>query len=466
MFCGCPAECGAAPNSRVCPVCLGLPGALPVVNHKAVELGVRTALALNCQVASQMRFDRKHYFYPDLPKNYQISQYSRPLGVGGYFEFPFQGRACRVRIRRVHLEEDAGKSVHDFPGFSGVDLNRAGTPLLEIVTEPDLRSAEQTREFAVQLQRLMRYLGVSEADMQKGQMRFEPNINLRILQAGGESRTPIVEVKNLNSFRALYLAVRYELQRQLDEWKSGAVGQPANKTNRGWDDVREITLPQREKEEVHDYRYFSDPDLPALAIDPDWVWQLAAEIPELPVRRAERLVREFGLTAQEATAVVDDRPSADLLDAAAAAGGDPPTLARQFLSFWVRYASERAVSVAELKIPAQRMAELANLVRDGRLSATAAGRVAETMLESADPPLEIAVRLSLLQVCDEYRIAAWVDQVLTQNPRAVRDALSNRKKQRAARNFLAGQVMKLSAGKAHPRLVIELIEKRLAQHAS
>jgi aspartyl-tRNA(Asn)/glutamyl-tRNA(Gln) amidotransferase subunit B len=467
MFCSCPLEFGAPPNSRVCPVCLGLPGALPVINRQAVELAVRAALALNCRIASFTKWDRKNYYYPDLPKDYQISQYDLPISCGGHFELTCGGELQRVRIIRAHLEEDAGKNVHDFPGYTGVDLNRAGTPLLEIVTEPDLHSAEESREFAVQLQRLVRYLGVSEANMQEGHMRFEPNINLRITKDGREFRTPIVEVKNLNSFRSLYLAVQYEIDRQLEQWReTGEIAAMGNKANRGWDDVKEITLPQREKEEAHDYRYFPDPDLVPLTFEAAWVAGLKAEMPELPICRAERFVAEYRIPAQDAPALVDDRRTADLLDAAADAGGDKALLAKHFLSFWAKHANERETTVAGLGISPERLAELANLVREGKVNATAAAQIAEAMLGSGESPSAIAERLGVVQSRDTGQIAAWVDEVLAANEQAVRDAIANPKKIKAARGFLTGQVMKVSGGKADPKIVGELIEKKLSNISS
>ncbi|TWT41811.1 Aspartyl/glutamyl-tRNA(Asn/Gln) amidotransferase subunit B [Phycisphaerae bacterium RAS1] len=496
MFCGCPLEFGATPNSRVCPVCLGLPGALPVVNRRAVECAVLAGLALNCRIAERTRWDRKSYYYPDLPKNYQISQYDLPLCGAGHFEFPYDGRIGKIRIRRAHLEEDAGKNVHDFPGFSGVDLNRAGTPLLEIVTEPDIHSADEAREFAIQLQRLVTYLGVSEANMQKGQMRFEPNINLRIEQAGGTYLTPIVEVKNLNSFRSLHGAIEFEIRRQFDEWRrTGVVAAGGNKSNRGWDDERLMTLPQREKEEAHDYRYFPDPDLVPLSIDPAWVTHLREEMPELPTCRTERFIAEYKLPAKDAPSLVDDRATADLLDDAAAAGGDRETLGKHFMSFWAMQANQRGAPISRLGVSAAHIAELAMLAAGGQINATAAAQIAAEMARQAAEcgrsdrtrgpeagaprnvravdsqaqspgPRELAQQLGLLQSRDESEIGAWVEQALSANAKAVQDARENPKKMQAARGFLTGQVMKLSGGKADPKLVGVLIEKKLTSQSS
>lgn len=462
MFCACALEFGAEPNSRVCPVCLGLPGALPVINAQAVEFAIRTALALNCRIAGFTKWDRKSYYYPDLPKNYQISQYDLPLAFDGFMEFPYDSKIAKVRIRRAHLEEDAGKNTHDAADFSLVDLNRAGTPLLEIVTEPDFHSAEDTREFAIQLQRLVHYLGVSEANMQKGQMRFEPNINVKIRRDGAEFRTPIVEVKNLNSFRSLQGAIDFEIRRQVEVWQeSGGAVAGASKSNRGWDDVREITVAQREKEEAHDYRYFPDPDLVPLTTDSRHIENLIEEMPELPICRTERFVSEYKVAPKDAPALVDDRATADLLDAAAEAGGDKATLGRHFLSFWAKHANERGASIAELRLSPARMAELSQLVCDGRINATAAATIAEQMLASDVPPALLASQLGLMQSRDTGQIDAWVAEAIAKNEKAVADARGNPKKIQAARGFLMGQVMKISGGKADPKIAGELIEKRL-----
>jgi aspartyl-tRNA(Asn)/glutamyl-tRNA(Gln) amidotransferase subunit B len=532
LWCACPLEFGAAPNSRVCPTCLGLPGALPVMNGYAVELSLKTAVALGCQIAPFTKWDRKSYYYPDLPKNYQISQYDLPLSSNGLFEFRHGDHVVRVRIIRAHLEEDAGKNVHDFPGFTGVDLNRAGTPLLEVVTAPDLHSAEETREFAFQLQRLVSYLGVSEANMQKGQMRFEPNINVKILKDAREYRTPIVEVKNLNSFRSLHLAIRYEIERQVQEWlDTGVVAAVGNKRNRGWDDVREVTFPQREKEEANDYRYFPDPDLVPVVPDAALIARLREHMPELPAPRTERFISEYKVPAKDAPALVDDRMTADLLDEAAALAGEKLTVAKHFMSFWARHANERGTTISQLGISATRLAELARLQAAGTINASAAAQIAERMVQSVWPmesqpaaptpeprsasereseprsasereseprsvseretqpeaqaramphvarpatadcpsPQALAEQLGLIQSQDIGRIAAWVDEAFAkpENQKAIQDAVVNKnpKKLQAARGFLLGQVMKISGGKADPKIVGALVDERLQRAA-
>ncbi len=467
LFCGCPVEFAAEPNSRVCPVCLGMPGVLPVMNRRAFELAVRAALALNCRIARFTKWDRKSYYYPDLPKNYQISQYDLPFSSDGYFEFPVEGGLKRVRIRRVHLEEDAGKNLHEKPSVTQVDLNRTGTPLMEIVTEPDIATAEEAYQFCVELQRLVVYLGVSEANMQKGHMRFEPNINLHIARDGRTYKTPIVEVKNLNSFRAVRGAVAYELHRQVEDWLANPdyTLEKCGKENRGWNDAREITEFQRGKEEAHDYRYFPDPDLVPVTLTDADIERFRAEVPELPVRRRLRLQEQIGFSATDAETIVNDRATADLFEAAIAAGGDARTLGRQFISFWSRYANDRGTPIAGLGIDAGRMGELARLTADGTINATAAATIAEKMLASADGPRTIAEREGLIQVKDIGRMQAWVDEAFAANEKAARDAIANPKKQKQARGFLMGQVMKLSAGKADPKICGELIDRKLAELA-
>ncbi len=469
MFCATPVDFGAEPNSRSCPVCIGMPGVLPVMNKKAYEYSVMTAIALNCQIARFTKWDRKSYYYPDLPKNYQISQYDLPLSHDGYIDLPMSdGSVKRVGIIRAHLEEDAGKNVHEFPGCTGVDLNRTGTPLLEIVSQPDMTSVEEAGTYARQMQRLVQYLGVSEANMQKGQMRFEPNINLKVKGDGIEFATPIYEVKNLNSFRALERAIAWVIEYQKQqvmlalsrgqEYSLKTLG----KQNWGWRDDAGIGEFQRGKEEAHDYRYFPDPDLVPVEIDDAWLESLRSRVPELPLQRRTRLCEQIGLSVGDAETIVADRASADLFEGALAAGADGKTLGKHFISFWARYANDRSVTIAALGVDAPRLAELTRLVADGTISATAAQQVAEKMLISADAPRAIAQRDGLIQATGADEHQAWVDQAFAENQQAVQDAIGNPKKQKAALGFLTGQVMKISKGKANPKITNELIQRKLA----
>ncbi len=465
LFCGCPVEFGAPPNTLTCPVCLGLPGTLPVLNRHALELAVRAGVALKCTIPDSTNWARKSYFYPDLPRNYQITQHGRPLYGGGSFEFPHAGGFTRLRIRHALLEEDAGKNVHDLEHATGVDFNRAGIPLLEIVTEPELNAADQVYAFAVELQRLMHYLDVSEAVMQKGQMRFEPNVNVKITHDGATHTTPIVEIKNLNSFRALRAAVAYEIERQVDEWCDTSVtATPGNKSNRGWNDARGVTVPQRGKEEADDYRYFPEPDLPSVTLTNEWITRVRIDLPELPVARTARFVHAFKLPPDDAPALVDDRATADLMDHAADAGGDPVVLGKQFLGCWSRFANERGVTIAELNVSPTQLAGLANLVTDGQLNATAAAQVAELLLDNDEQPLEVARRIGVLQTSDLEQIAQWVDEVFSdpQHATAINTAREDPKKADAARGYLVGQVMQLSGGRANPQMAKRLVSDRLS----
>ncbi|HOW69986.1 MAG TPA: Asp-tRNA(Asn)/Glu-tRNA(Gln) amidotransferase subunit GatB [Phycisphaerae bacterium] len=465
LFCSCPVEFGAEPNSNVCPVCLGMPGVLPVMNRQAFEFSVRTAVALHCEIAAFTKWDRKSYYYPDLPKNYQISQYDLPLSFDGAFDVPagVGGGTRRVGIIRAHLEEDAGKNLHEHPGITRVDLNRTGTPLLEIVTEPDLSSADEAYNFCVELQRLVTYLGVSEGNMQKGQMRFEPNVNVAIEHDGQEYRTPISEVKNLNSFRAVRGAIAHEIERQVNDWMADrdyVIGKRP-KENRGWDDVRGITEFQRSKEEAHDYRYFPDPDLVPVEISDECLERIRASVGELPLEREARMQADYGLSQADAATILRDRATVDLFEEAAGFG-HAPTLGKQFISFWLAQANARGCRIAQLGIDAGRLGELSRITADGVINATAAQAVAEKMLDSGDSPTAIAERDGLVQVRDQGAMAGWVTQAFEANAKAVQDALANPKKKAQARGFLLGQVMKISGGQADPKMVGRLIDEKLS----
>jgi len=464
MFCGCALSFGEEPNSRVCPVCLGLPGALPVMNREAVERAMLAAMALNCEVAAFTKWDRKSYYYPDLPKNYQISQYDLPLGGPGYIEIPLEGgQTKRICIRRVHLEEDAGKNVHTAGNYSQVDLNRAGTPLLEIVTEPDMNSPEQVRALAVELQRIVRYLGISEADMQKGHMRFEPNVNLVIERAGQQFKTPIAEVKNLNSFRALERSVAYEVHRQLDDFlETGRTMQMGNKSTRGWDDALEVTVLQREKEEAHDYRYFPDPDLVPVTTTPQWLDEIRSRLCELPLQRQVRYVREYGLSEYDAGVLTTDRSTADFFQQAVREGGDPKRVCNLLTQVGLKLANERGRDLPGLGPRPSDVVELAKMVDTGAVSASAANMILGAMVETGKKPDTLAQELNLVQKSDAGELGAIIDQVLAANPAAVADVTSGGKKSQKARGFLLGQVMQKTRGQANPKVAAEILNKKLS----
>ena len=463
MFCGCAVEFGAEPNSRVCPVCLGMPGVLPVMNQRAYEYAVLTALALNCTIPMFTKWDRKSYYYPDLPKNYQISQYDLPLGENGFIEIPLEsGRVKKVGIIRAHLEEDAGKNLHTAGSFSQVDLNRTGTPLLEIVTEPDMNSGQEVRTLAVELQRMVRFLGVSEGDMQKGHMRFEPNINLVITKDDKEYRTPIVEVKNLNSFRALERSVTYEEHRQLGDFlETGAVIEMGNKTTRGWDDEREVTVLQREKEEAHDYRYFPDPDLVPVELTPEWLEDIRSRLCELPLKRQMRYMQDYQLSDYDAGVLTAERSTADFFDEAVQAGGEPKRLCNILTQTGLRIANEKGCGVNDFGLTAQGVARLAGMVETDTISAGSSATIFEAMVETGKEPEALAEEMHLIQKSDAGELEAIVEAVLSENPGAVADVTGGGKKSKKARGFLLGQVMQKTKGQANPKVVSDILAKKL-----
>jgi aspartyl-tRNA(Asn)/glutamyl-tRNA(Gln) amidotransferase subunit B len=464
MFCGCELVYGGQANSRVCPICIGMPGVLPVMNKQAYEFAVLTALALNCKISNFTKWDRKSYYYPDLPKNYQISQYDLPLAEAGYIEIPLEsGQTKKIRIIRVHLEEDAGKNTHTLGNFSAVDLNRAGTPLLEIVTEPDMNSPSEVRALAVELQRIVRYLGVSHADMQKGHMRFEPNINLQITKDGAEYKTPIVEVKNLNSFRAVEKSVVFEVRRQLDEFgETGRTMASGNKSTRGWDDEKEATLLQREKEEAHDYRYFPDPDLVPVELADEWLGQIKSRLCELPIEVQKRFVTEYKLSDYDAGVLTGDRNTAEFFDAVVKAGADAKRVCNLLTQTGMKLANEAGCNVADLGVSAEGLAKLAKMADAGEISATASATIFEEMAKTKKAPGVIAAELNLIQTSDAGELEAVVDEVLAANPQAAADAASGGKKTKKARGFLLGRVMQKTKGQANPKVVSEILDKKLS----
>ena len=466
LFCGCAVEFGQTPNSRVCPVCLGMPGVLPVMNRTAYEYSVLAALALNCTIARFTKWDRKSYYYPDLPKNFQTSQYDLPLGYEGFIEIPLaDGSTKKIRITRAHLEEDAGKNVHTAGSFSQVDLNRTGTPLLEIVTEPDLNSAAEVRALAMELQRIVRFIGVSEADMQKGHMRFEPNINLIITKGDTQYKTPITEVKNLNSFRAVERSVAYETQRQLDEFMdTGVTIQMGNKTTRGWDDNRQITVLQREKEEAHDYRYFPEPDLVPVEIDDAWLASIQSRLCELPLAKQQRFVQDYQLSDYDAGVLTADRVTSELFDDTVQSGAEAKRVCNLLTQVGLKLANERGSSLVDLGFSGPRIAALAQMITNGDVNASAGNVIFEHMADSDQPPPVLAAELNLIQKSDSGELELILDQVLAEHAAAVEDVQTGGKKAKKAQGFLLGQVMQKTKGQANPKVLSELLAKKLHDH--
>jgi aspartyl-tRNA(Asn)/glutamyl-tRNA(Gln) amidotransferase subunit B len=441
MFCGCAATFGEEPNTNVCPVCLGLPGALPVPNGAAIRLGVRGALALECTVHHRSIFSRKNYFYPDLPKGYQISQFDRPLATGGRLriESPERG-SITIGITRLHLEEDAGKSLHDrFPGLTAVDLNRAGVPLAEIVSEPDIRSPGEARAYLTALKQVLVYAGVSDASMEKGHLRVDGNISVR--RAGADQFGTKTEVKNVNSFANIERALTAERDRQTAELESGGTIRQLTLTfNAATGEVRAL----RSKEESHDYRYFPDPDLPPLVISQEQIDAERAALPELPAAKVARLVSGLGLSAYDAQVLTADVEVANYFEAVVAAGAEPKAAANwvmtEALSGWNE--------TGAFAVSASSLAALAGLVKDGTVSLQAAKKVFVDMAATGGAPLATAEKLGLVQVRDTSAIEGWVTEVLAANPGEVARFRAGEAK---LLGFLVGQVMKKSQGKADPK---------------
>ncbi len=455
MFCGCRVvdSVEAAPNTAVCPVCLGMPGMLPVVNGRAVEFAMRVALALGCEIQPHNIFARKSYFYPDLPKGYQISQYELPIGRRGALDITLgDGTTKRIGIRRVHMEEDTGKLTH-FDGGSLVDYNRSGVPLLEIVSEPDIRSGEEARAYATRIRQILRYLKVNTGDMEKGVLRIEPNISIR--PRGSEAFGTRIELKNLNSFRVLSEGTDFELARQAAVLDGG--GRVVQET-RGWHDARRETFSQRAKEEAEDYRYFTEPDLPPLFIDSVWIERVRATLPELPQTREARYREAFGLTSYEAAVLADDRAVADWFDAAVIAGGNPKTLANWILNDVFRLMNERSKGVNAIALTPAGLVELLALVERGTVNLTGAREVLAEMFDSGQAPLAIIEARGLGQISDETALAAIVDGVIAENPGPVANYLGGKE---SLIGWFVGQVMRATRGQGNPAVINELLRKRL-----
>ena len=463
----------AEPNSLVDPVVAGLPGALPVMNKVAVEMAMMVGLALDCTIASVSKWDRKNYYYPDLPKGYQISQYDLPLCSDGQLTIPgANGDARRIGIIRAHLEEDTGKLSHELPGGrrcdgSLVDLNRAGTPLLEIVTHPDLQTAEEAVTFGRELRNICRFLGVSGGIMQRGHMRFEPNVNVLITTDDGrEHATPIVEIKNLNSFRAVRDAIRFEHDRQVETWKAdGVVMAPGLKSTRGWDDGAGATVLQREKEEAHDYRYFPDPDLIPVVVSEAWREAVAACIPELPIARRARYAREYDLPAKDAAALTDERDVCLFYEEAVSAVGSTlataeagRACAKLLLNAGARRANERGAAIHELGITPGQVARIVRLRDEDVIGSTAADELFGLLCETDDDARAVAERHGLLQVRDEGQLDQWCEASIAAQPRAAEDF---RRGKDAALGRLVGEVMRISKGRADAREAREKLRETL-----
>lgn len=465
MFCRCRTDyADSLPNTHVCPICLGMPGVLPTINGQAVEFTVMTALALNCTIPNFSKFDRKNYPYPDLMKGYQISQYDMPLSHDGWLEIEMDGRKKRVGITRVHLEEDVAKLVSrtDPSGeiYSLVDVNRAGVPLMEIVSDPDLSSPEEARVYLMRLHSLLRYLRVSTGNMEEGSFRCDANISLRSLD--GQQSFPKVEVKNMNSFKSVYLALGYENDRQRTVIEAG--GSLVQET-RGWDDDREVTVAQRSKEYAHDYRYFPEPDLPPLTLATEWVEGIRAGLPELPVARRNRFMVEYELSAYDADLLTGARDFADYFESCLGlaspeqvARGRAKAIANWMLGELLRLLNVEGTGISESKVTPQHLAGMLDLIDQGTLSTTLAKQVLEEMFNTGGQAAAIVAQKGLTLISGIEEITTVIDQVLLDNARAVADFRGGKEQ---ALKFLVGQVMKGTKGRAKPDLVGRLIEEKL-----
>jgi len=459
MFCACPVvdSTNAAPNTAVCPVCAGHPGTLPVINAQAVEFGLRVASALECELAPVSIFARKNYFYPDLPKGYQITQYEQPLAVNGKITLMTSRGEKVIRIHRVHLEEDTGKLTHveqDGKAFSLVDLNRAGVSLLEIVTEPDFHSAEEVRAYAEALRALVRYLGVNSGDLEKGVMRIEPNISVRPL--GRLELGTKVEIKNLNSFKALERGVAYEINRQIELIEAG---QSVIQETVGWDENKQATYSQRSKEDAHDYRYFPEPDLPPLLVSKQWMEAVRQALPELPLQRSRRFVAEYGLSSAEAWQLAAEKAAGEYFEAVIKAGGG----AVRTVYAWVTgelFALMNAAgsSFDTLKVRPQDLADLLKMIADGQINQNTGKSVLAGMFASGSSAASIVAEKGLAQVSDTGFIAQMVSEALTENAGEV---ASYRAGKLSVANFLFGQIMRKAGGKANPQVVRTELERQL-----
>jgi aspartyl-tRNA(Asn)/glutamyl-tRNA(Gln) amidotransferase subunit B len=461
MYCGCSADYAhAAPNTHVCPVCLGLPGVLPVINRAAIEKTIMTGLALNCDIPAFNKFDRKNYIYPDLMKGYQISQYDLPMAVGGWLDMELGGSFRRIGITRVHLEEDTARLLHrEGPEgeYSLVDVNRSGTPLMEIVSEPDLRSPQEAREFLVALRRILRYIGASAGNMEEGAFRCDANISQRT--SDGTVVGPKVEIKNMNSFRAVERALEFEVVRQRAALQRG---ESLIQETRGWVDDQGVTVGQRSKEYAHDYRYFPEPDLPSVVIDSDMVERIRSQMPELPADRLRRLVSTYGLAPEEAGLIVDEATTADFYErAVAAAGGHHREVANWLVGDLFALARGKG-GFERLALQPEQLAEIVTLVGSGQINAQAGKEVLALANETGNSPSTIVAERGLRQETDESKVRATVCEVLDANPAAVADYRGGKQ---AALGFLIGQTMKAMRGTGNPAIVRQSVIDELHQRS-
>jgi len=452
MWCGCANQFGALPNTNVCPVCLGMPGVLPVANEEGLRLTALTGFLLNCTIANYAKFDRKNYFYPDAPKNYQVTQYDKPSTMNGFVDFELNGKIERVRITRAHLEEDVAKNFH-FDRNSGVDFNRAGVPLLEIVSEPDIRNSDMAYTYLNALKDILMYGGVSDCDMEKGMVRCDVNVSVRPI--GQKELGAKIEIKNMNSFSGVRRALDYEIPRQIEEVKRE---NKLRQETRRWDDVTGITESMRSKEMAHDYRYFPEPDLMPFIPDEKWISEVKLRVVELPMARKQRFTTKYQLPTSDAQTFVDDVPLGDYFERVAAESNNPKAVANWVINNLRAKLTESGMTLREVKFSNKSIPELIALVESGKISTRIAQDVFGEMFSTGESPGQVVEKKGLVQVSDTRAIEKFCDEAITANPRSVEDYKAGKL---AALNFLKGQVMKLSKGKANPNLVGEILERKL-----
>lgn len=459
IFCGCATGFGAEQNTHVCPVCLGLPGVLPTVNKRVVEFGIKAGLATNCTINKYSKFDRKNYYYPDLPKNWQTSQYDLPIAEHGWVDIDVDGEKKRIRLTRIHMEEDAGKLVHSGTTIkdsatSNVDYNRTGVPLLEIVSEPDLRSAEEARAYMEKIKAIMEYIDVSNCRMEEGNLRADINVSLR--PAGTEELGTRTEMKNINSFKNLEDAINYEIERQQEVLEDG--GHIVQET-RTFDPARGITLSMRSKENAHDYRYMPEPDLPPIVTSEETIEKYRSELPELPDARRARLEKEYGLSDYDAGIITSSRAMAEYFDAVVSTGADPKLAANWIMGDLAKNLNEDGIDITKSPVSAERLGKMIGLIMKDTISGKIAKKVFKEMWTNEDDPEKIVKDKGLVQITDTGAIEAAVDAAIAANPKAVAEYKGGKKK---AIGALVGQVMKATRGKANPQMVNKMLAEKLA----
>jgi aspartyl-tRNA(Asn)/glutamyl-tRNA(Gln) amidotransferase subunit B len=454
IFCGCSTFFGAPPNTHTCPVCLGHPGVLPVLNRQAVEYAMKAAMAINCEIAEWCKFDRKNYFYPDSPKAYQISQFDQPIGQNGWIDIEVNGKTKRIGITRLHLEEDAGKLTHIDGGFGSLaDFNRVGTPLVEIVSEPDIRSPEEAKAYLEKLRAIMQYCDVSDVKMEEGSLRCDANISIRPF--GQEKFGTRAELKNMNSFRGVQRGLEYEELRQADILDSGGI---VVQETRRWDEGQGKTISMRSKEEAHDYRYFPDPDLVRLHIDSEWMARVQASIPELPDARRMRYTEQYSLSSYDAGVLTASMKLADFFEESLKHTSDAKASANWIMGELLGYLNANGLELEDVKITGQGLGEMIQLIEKGTISSKIAKTVFKGLVETGKSPQQIVEEQGLVQISDEGAILSVVDAIIAANPQSVEDFRNGKEK---AIGFLVGQIMKETKGKANPGLVNKLLMDRL-----